>query len=99
MKKPLRNVTVILLIALAAIGCHKREQAGGAASTATIAPAQPQPTQTDSADLTQTVNVEDGRSEAEGAALNDTAHGSPAPATATTATTATTGTVTTTTTR
>jgi hypothetical protein len=75
----------VLILALA--GCKGREKATDGA-TETIAPAQPKPAATDSDAMTQTVDVEDGRSEADGGALNNptTAKGDTA-ATETTATT------------
>jgi len=87
----------VLLISLAGLACNRKENAAtGTAATETIAPAKPQPVPTDSGDLTQTVDIEDSRSEAEGGVLTK-----PGAATETTATTATTttSTATTTTTR
>lgn len=91
MKTTLRMLAVTMLIALAALGCKREQKAGGAASTETISPATPQPEQTGTGDLTQTVDIEDSRSEAEGAALTDPDHATTG-TTATTATTTTTGT-------
>ena len=79
-----RTMVVLALVTVALGGCKGRESASGGA-TETIAPAQSKPGATDTDAMTQTVNVEDGRSEAEGGALNN-------PTTATTATTETTGT-------
>lgn len=86
----LRLAVVLLGVALAVGGCKKiRERSSGSSgATETIAPANPQPDQTGTDAMTQTVDIEDSRSEAEGAALNNTA-------TATTSTTATTATTTT----
>ena len=92
MKTTLRMLAVTMLIALAALGCKREQKAGGAASTETISPATPQPEQTGTGDLTQTVDIEDSRSEAEGAALTDRNQ----PATTDTLTTTTTTTTTTT---
>ena len=61
----------IAVVLLAFAGCKGREKAE-AGATETIAPASPQPA-TDSEVTTQTVDVEDSRSEAEGGALNTTA--------------------------
>ncbi len=85
---------LITLIAVARVvlllqNCHKRETSSDAA-TETIAPAQPQPAETGSDAMTQTVDIEDSRSEADGASLNKSQ-----PATGTTATVATTTTTTT----
>jgi hypothetical protein len=84
------KLAAALLLLVAVAGCKKAEQAGGTAATETISPAQPQPEQTGTGDLTQTVDVEDSRSEAEGAALTDPDH-----ATTDTVTTSTTATTTT----
>ena len=80
-------LVVCVALAIGVTGCNKREKADDAAN-ATIAPAQSQTAAggTDEA-MTQTVNVEDGRSEAEGGSLNSTS-------TATTSTTAATATTT-----
>ena len=86
----MRKLAVALLIVLAALGCRNREKAAGAASTETIAPAQSQPVPTDSGDLTQTVDIEDSRSEAEGGVLTKPGATQTTSTTATTATTATT---------
>jgi hypothetical protein len=52
-------------------GCRGREQsaAGGATATDTIAPAAPQPQETGTDAMTQTVELQDGRPEAEGGVL------------------------------
>ena len=99
-----RSLAAVLLIALATLACNRGEKAaGGNAANETIAPAKPQPDTTGTADLTQTVDIEDSRSEAEGAVLTDrNAPASPDTlntATAATATTTTTTTTPTTTTR
>lgn len=92
-KSFLRSLLVVLLIGLAAVACRREKTAGqGGESTQTIAPAEPQPDATGTGDLTQTVDIEDSRSEAEGGVLT-----SPNPPVITN-TTGTTGTVTTTTT-
>lgn len=56
---------------MALAGCRGRNEASTSSQTNTIAPAvaQPAPTGTDA--LTQTVNIEDNRSAAEGAGLNE----------------------------
>ena len=71
-------------------GCRNEEKAAGESATQTIEPAKPQP-DTDTVSLTQTVDVEKGRSEVEGR------NASGADITATEATTTTTVTTTTTT--
>jgi hypothetical protein len=62
-------ICLALLLALA--GCWNREKTvSGEAATQTIAPAKPQPDPTGSDALTQTVDVENGRSEVEGRTAN-----------------------------
>jgi hypothetical protein len=58
---------IICVIAVAAFACHKSENP--TASTETIAPATAQPAPSGTEEMTQTVNVEDGRSEADGGVL------------------------------
>ena len=59
------------VIAMICVGCKGRESASGGA-TETIAPAEPKPASTDSDAMTQTVDVEAGRSEAEGGTATTT---------------------------
>ena len=93
-KSLLRALLVVLLIGLAALACRREKATGQSGETTqTIAPAQPQPDATGTGDLTQTVDIEDGRSEAEGGVLTSS---NPSATTDTTATTATTVTTTTT---
>jgi hypothetical protein len=63
---------LLLLALIAPCGCHRKKQPNNPAATQTIAPAvaQPDPSGTDAG--TQTVEVEDSRSEAEGGVLTDT---------------------------
>jgi hypothetical protein len=86
---------IVIYAALALLlGACKREAATGeAASTQTIEPAKPQPGDTDTAALTQTVDVEAGRSEVEGRTASGadiTAMASDTVTTSTVSTTATT---------
>jgi hypothetical protein len=62
-------IAVSLLLALGA--CKGREQKAHDESTATIAPAQPQPGETGTDAMTQTVELGDGRSVSEGAASEE----------------------------
>jgi hypothetical protein len=62
-------IAVSLLLALGA--CRGRENAAHSESTATIAPAQPQPAETGTDALTQTVELGDGRSVSEGGASEE----------------------------
>jgi hypothetical protein len=93
---------VVLFVCVLALGGCKREGAaasGNAAQheqTQTIAPAAAQPAPTGTDAMTQTVEVEDSRSEEDGGVLTNgqSTAKTGAAATATTATTATTGTTT-----
>jgi len=87
-KKFIMAFAVIVLAAFALAGCRGRETPADG-GTETIAPAQPQPGSSETEDMTQTVDIEDSRSEADGASL-------PSTSTSATATTATTTTATTT---
>ena len=98
MKRSIVSIVVIgaaltLAGALTLTGCRSREKALDSA-TQTIEPAKPQP-DTDTVALTQTVDVEKGRSEVEGRNAN----GADITATGDTAATTTSGTSVTTTTR
>jgi hypothetical protein len=89
-------ICLALLVALA--GCWNREKkVSGEAATQTIEPAKPQPDLTGSDAMTQTVDVEKGRSEVEGRNANGADLGTSGTAAATS--TAATSTVTTTTTQ
>jgi hypothetical protein len=75
-----------LLLTLICGACRNREKsAAGEAATQTIEPAKPQPDATDSATLTQTVDVEGGRSEVEARTANGAEIGTAGETTATTA--------------
>jgi|GEM_PF-2986717 len=74
---------------VAAAACGKRESAATGSATETIAPAPPQPATTGTDALTQTVDVEDSRSEAEGGALTEPTTAQTSTASATTSTTST----------
>jgi hypothetical protein len=87
----MRCAVLFVSLVLVLGACKGRENA--ADGTETIAPAQPQPAHTGTDDaLTQTVDIEDSRSEAEGAVLTNTAYSTDT--TTTTATTTATGTAT-----
>ena len=62
-------IVVFAVVAVALAGCKGRENADTGGASETIAPAQPQPGATGTDAMTQTVDIEDSRSEAEGAAL------------------------------
>lgn len=59
-------MVIALALTLALGGCRKGERAAGESETQTIEPAKPQPDLTGSDAMTQTVDVEHGRSEGEG---------------------------------
>jgi hypothetical protein len=82
--KRLTTLFAVVTIVFALSHCRGRES-GADAGTETIAPAKPQPDDTGTDAMTQTVDIEDSRSEAEGASLTQGQQ----PPTATTATTAT----------
>lgn len=86
MKKNALQLLLIALVVLSIAACKGREKAD-TNQTETMAPvaAQPAPTGTDA--MTQTVDVEDSRSDAEGGGLTET---STAPTTTTAAATKTT---------
>ena len=95
MKRTFASVVVVLAVLTLAIpGCKGREKAAaGGETTETIAPAAGQPEATGTEAMTQTVDVEGGRSEAEGGGLTagtatDTIATSAAPGTTTSPTAA-----------
>lgn len=104
-KSTVRFVLVSTLVLLALASCGKRETKGNSAATETIAPAPAQPEETGTDAMTQTVDIESGRSEAEGGGLTSpnppvvVPGSTAASATTDTSTTTTTGTTATTTTR
>jgi hypothetical protein len=85
----LKNTTICFLmlmaLLLAAGACRRGRAAGGPASTETIAPSAPQPAPTGTDAMTQTVDIEDSRSEEDGGML--TARQSVKPSTAASKTT------------
>ncbi|HEX3108917.1 MAG TPA: hypothetical protein VHU41_07465 [Thermoanaerobaculia bacterium] len=72
-------VTLACLVALAfaAYACNGRKRATGSGTvqTQTVAPAAAQPSANGTDAMTQTVDVGDGRSEADGGVMTDTATG------------------------
>ena len=68
---PIRKLLLITSLPLALAACRGKEGAGaqGAQTTQTIAPAAAKPAPNGNEALTQTVDIEDGRSEAEGGVL------------------------------
>jgi hypothetical protein len=71
----LRSVIVVFCIAAAALACGPRtqNQPAGRVNTQTVAPAAAQPAPTGADSMTQTVDVGDGRSEADGGIETDPA--------------------------
>lgn len=72
MKRSTLWIVVIYAALALVLGACRREAKNGAdsAATQTIEPAKPQPAEMDSTALTQTVDVEAGRSEVEGRTAN-----------------------------
>jgi hypothetical protein len=65
-----RSIIAIVVVCMALAGCGKRETAVSDTAGETIAPAQPQPAPTGTDAMTQTVDIEKGRSEGEGRSDN-----------------------------
>lgn len=75
------------MLTLVCGACRSREKStAGDAGSQTIEPARPQPDATDTATLTQTVDVEGGRSEVEGRTANGAEIGTSGDTSTTTAT-------------
>jgi hypothetical protein len=77
-----RWAIIVLSVAVVLPGCQRRNDASPSHTTQTVAPAAAQPAPAGNDAMTQTVNVDDGRSEEEGAAaVSDSASrpGKPAP--------------------
>ncbi len=72
-KTALRLAAIVMSILLVAAGCHRAEKpaATGTAATQTVAPAPAQPSPTGTDAMTQTVEVEDSRSEEDGGVNSD----------------------------
>jgi hypothetical protein len=84
-----RLISSFVVVAFALSGCRGRESSATSGATETIAPAQPQPGTTETDAMTQTVDIEDGRSEADGATLAERGTDTVATPTTTTPTTTT----------
>lgn len=70
MKRPTAGILVLtMLCALIFVACNRRETATTGEVTETIAPATPQPAPTGTDAMTQTVDIEGGRTDAEGGVL------------------------------
>lgn len=93
-KSVLRFVVFLAVSTVVLAGCHRETKATGSAATETIAPAAPQPEATGTDAMTQTVDIEDSRSEADGGALTSPNAKVPPASTSTTATTTTAATTT-----
>ena len=94
MKKILFLMSIALLLVLAT-GCGREESAAtGTETTGTFKPPEPKPGELGTDAMTQTVELDDGRSESEGGHITTPdpdvrTSGSPVPPTATTTTTTT----------
>lgn len=74
MKRPTAGILVIIMLsALSFSACNRQETAASGEVTETIAPATPQPAPTGTDAMTQTVDIEAGRTDAEGGTLTGTA--------------------------
>ena len=62
----MRSLAIVVSLLLTLAACKGRENQAHDESTATIAPAQPQPAETGTDAMTQTVELGDGRSVSEG---------------------------------
>lgn len=95
MKKTVFLISIALLLVLAA-GCGREESAvSGTETTGTFKPPEPKPGELGTDAMTQTVELDDGRSENEGGHITTPdpgvrASGSPVPSTATSTTATTT---------
>lgn len=65
-------LVIIMLCALSFSACKRQETAVSGEVTETIAPATPQPAPTGTDAMTQTVDIEAGRTDAEGGTLTGT---------------------------
>lgn len=67
----MRSLVVLVSVTLLLAACNPRENVAGTEATETIAPATPQPQPTGTDAMTQTVNIEDSRTDADGGALTN----------------------------
>ncbi|HUR80675.1 MAG TPA: hypothetical protein VM733_07905 [Thermoanaerobaculia bacterium] len=87
----IRSLVVVLSLLIAVGACRPKEKAAANGEKIdTIAPAKPQPEATGTDAMTQTVELDDGRSVSEGGALAEGSTTDTSPDTAPAATTATT---------
>ena len=71
-KRVLQYILVVLAVLAIPLACKPRNEAATTTDeTQTISPAAARPGQTGTAEMTQTVELQDGRSEAEGGVLSD----------------------------
>ena len=101
-RKTLTSI-LIILVALGSLACARKEgTAAAAGETPTVKAPEPREEPTTTSELTQTVNLEDGRSESDGGVLTNPnppirgARSAPTTTATSTATTTTTATATTT---
>ena len=70
-RKALQSILFVLAVVVLPLACKERNEAGGdSAETQTIPSAAAQPAETGTDAMTQTVELQDGRSEAEGGVLS-----------------------------
>ncbi len=73
MKNRTAYMCFALLLALSPLACKRGEKSHeGQVETETIAPADGKPAETTTSEMTQTVDIEDSRSEAEGSGITTT---------------------------
>ena len=80
MKREIRWICLLLSMVVLAAGCRGRREhpaSGANPTTQTVAPAAAQPAPTGTDAMTQTVDVGDGRSEADGGVTTSTAKPAP----------------------
>jgi hypothetical protein len=87
-KSVFRFVVFLTVATVLLAACHRESKTSGSAATETIAPAAGQPETAGTDAMTQTVDIEDSRSEADGGALTSPNAKVPPASTSTTATTA-----------
>ena len=68
-RRALQSVLIVIAILAIVVACAREGGAGKAGETQTIAPAAGHTSPTDTDAMTQTVSIEDGRSEADGGVL------------------------------
>jgi hypothetical protein len=70
-KRVLQYLVLVIAVVALPLACKRTESAVQGDGTQTIKPAATQSAETSTADMTQTVELQDGRSEAEGGVLSN----------------------------